>query len=185
MDLNDIAYDAFLANDRTLDDPEVVAVEKGGRVRLRIINGATSTGFTIDLGNLPGDLVAVDGQPIVPVPGRRFPLSMGQRADIRVSVPKEGGAFPVLALREGAPERTGIILATPGAAVSKLATAGERPGRFWASTSRRSLQAAEPLAARRLTAASWCISSATWRTTAGAWPASRSRCARASASRSR
>ena len=25
MDLNDIEYDAYLANDRTLDDPEVVA----------------------------------------------------------------------------------------------------------------------------------------------------------------
>ncbi len=30
---NDVAYDAFLANDRTLDDPEVVRVDKGGRVR--------------------------------------------------------------------------------------------------------------------------------------------------------
>ncbi|MCA0425553.1 MAG: copper oxidase, partial [Proteobacteria bacterium] len=28
---NDIAYDAFLANDRTLDDPEVVQVERSGR----------------------------------------------------------------------------------------------------------------------------------------------------------
>ena len=31
MDLNDIDYDAYLANDRTLADPEVVRVEKGGR----------------------------------------------------------------------------------------------------------------------------------------------------------
>jgi FtsP/CotA-like multicopper oxidase with cupredoxin domain len=148
MDLNDIAYDAFLANDRTLDDPEVVAVEKGGRVRLRIINGATSTGFTIDLGDLPGELVAVDGQFIMPVKGSRFPLSMGQRADIRVSVPKEGGAFPVLALREGAPERTGIVLATTGAAVSKLETAGEIQGPVLGLDLEAGLQAAEPLAAR-------------------------------------
>jgi len=27
MDVNDIAFDAYLANDRTLDDPEVVAVD--------------------------------------------------------------------------------------------------------------------------------------------------------------
>ena len=50
MDLNDIDYDAYLANDRTLDDPEVVRVEAGGRVRLRIINGASATAFTIDTG---------------------------------------------------------------------------------------------------------------------------------------
>lgn len=148
MDLNDIAYDAFLANDRTLDDPEVVPVEKGGRVRLRIINGSASTGFTVDLGELSGELVAVDGQPIVPMPGRQFPLSMGQRADIRVSVPKDGGAFPVLALREGAPERTGIILATPGATISKLANAGDAAGPVLGLDLEAGLQASAPLAAR-------------------------------------
>jgi FtsP/CotA-like multicopper oxidase with cupredoxin domain len=62
MDLNDIEYDAYLANDRTLDDPEVVGVERGGRVRLRVINGATATAFTIDLGGLEGELIAVDGR---------------------------------------------------------------------------------------------------------------------------
>jgi hypothetical protein len=29
-DLNDVTYDAFLANDRTLADPEVIKVEPGG-----------------------------------------------------------------------------------------------------------------------------------------------------------
>lgn len=48
MDLNDIDYDAYLANDRTLDDPQVVPVEKGGRVRLRIINGAPLVGAVRD-----------------------------------------------------------------------------------------------------------------------------------------
>ena len=68
MDLNDVTYDAFLANDRTLDDPEVVRVEKGQRVRLRIINGAASTNFMLDLGPLSGSLTDVDGRPIVPSP---------------------------------------------------------------------------------------------------------------------
>ena len=62
IDLNDIEYDAYLANDRTLDDPEVVSVENGGRIRLRIINGATATAFTVDTGALTGQLIAVDGQ---------------------------------------------------------------------------------------------------------------------------
>jgi FtsP/CotA-like multicopper oxidase with cupredoxin domain len=39
MDLNDVSYDAFLANDRTLADPEIVHVERDGRIRLRVING--------------------------------------------------------------------------------------------------------------------------------------------------
>ena len=50
MHANDVEYDAFLANDRTLADPEVVRVDSGGRVRLRVINAASSTNFQIDLG---------------------------------------------------------------------------------------------------------------------------------------
>jgi FtsP/CotA-like multicopper oxidase with cupredoxin domain len=37
-DLNDVKYDAFLANFRTLADPEIVKVEPGARLLLRIIN---------------------------------------------------------------------------------------------------------------------------------------------------
>src|SRR5262245_24410602 len=40
-DLNDVRYDAFLANDRTLADPEVITVEPDGRVLLRVINGSS------------------------------------------------------------------------------------------------------------------------------------------------
>src|SRR5258708_10883294 len=66
MDLNDVAYDAFLANDPTLADPEVLRVEPGGRILLRIINGGSGSNFIVDLGPLQGDLVAVDGHPVPP-----------------------------------------------------------------------------------------------------------------------
>src|SRR5271166_6392015 len=49
-DLNDVKYDAFLANDRTLGDPEVVRVEPGGRVLLRVINSSSMSAFHVDLG---------------------------------------------------------------------------------------------------------------------------------------
>ena len=125
MDLNDFNFDAYLANDRTLNDPEVVVVENGGRVRLRIINAAAATVFWIDTGAIAGRLVAVDGHEVQPLPGRRFGLAMGQRLDIELDLPNGEGAFPVLALREGAFERTGIILATAGATIEKLAGTGE------------------------------------------------------------
>jgi FtsP/CotA-like multicopper oxidase with cupredoxin domain len=125
MDLNDFNFDAYLANDRTLDDPEIVAVEKGGKVLLRIINGSAATVFWIDTGALQVRAVATDGNPIQPVSSNRFGLAMGQRLDIELDLPTEGGAFPVLALREGAVERTGIILASKGAAVSRLPGASE------------------------------------------------------------
>lgn len=148
MDLNDIDYDAYLANDRTLDDPEVVRVEKGSRVRLRIINGATATAFTIDTGRLSGELIAVDGQGVQPVAGTSFPIAMGQRLDIRLSLPKDGGAFPILALREGAVERTGIILASAGATVRKIAVGGDAKEPVLGLDLERRLRPVIPLAPR-------------------------------------
>ena len=72
-DLNDITYDAFLANDRTLADPQVIDVGRNADVRLRIINGASSTNFMIDLGALDGTLLAVDGNPVAPLQGPPVP----------------------------------------------------------------------------------------------------------------
>lgn len=148
MDLNDIEYDAYLANDRTLDDPEVVAVEPAGRIRLRIINGSSATNFHIDLGRLRGDLIAVDGDPIVPVSGSRFELAMAQRADIRLTLPKGPGAYPVLALREGERQRTGILLATKKAPIRKLSSMAGKAAPVVGLDLERRLRAAMPLPER-------------------------------------
>ncbi|KVS22092.1 copper oxidase [Burkholderia vietnamiensis] len=148
MDLNDFDYDAYLANDRTLDDPEIVTVERGGRVRVRVINAATATAFTVDFGHLAGTLIAVDGQPVQPITGRRFPLSMAQRIDVRLQLPSEKGAFPILALREGARERTGIVMQSGGARVSRLAVNGATQGPVLDLGFESRLRAATPLAPR-------------------------------------
>ena len=148
MDVNDIEFDAYLANDRTLDDPEIVQIEKSGRVRLRIINAATATAFTIDVGNLDADLVSVDGQPVSPLRNRLFPIVMGQRIDLLLQTPAGGGAFPILALRDGAPERTGTVLVTSGAQVRKLSTRGTKDGPAVGMDLETALRAARPPAAR-------------------------------------
>ena len=117
---NDVAYDAYLANDRTLDDPDVIRVDKGGRVRLRVINGATATAFFLDTGLIEATCIAVDGSPCQPLKGRQFPLAQGQRIDLLLAVPAEGGAFPVYAKVEADTRQTGVILATGGAAITKI-----------------------------------------------------------------
>ncbi|WP_367209976.1 multicopper oxidase family protein [Mesorhizobium sp.] len=146
MDVNDIEYDAYLANDRTLDDPQVFAVERNGQVRLRLINGATATAFWIDTGSIEGEAIAVDGDPIVPLRGHRFPLAMGQRIDIRLRIPNEAGAWPILALREGSIERTGFVLATRGGAVKRIAPVGDQATPALDLIFESSLVAAKPLA---------------------------------------
>jgi FtsP/CotA-like multicopper oxidase with cupredoxin domain len=124
---NDIAYDAMLANDRTLDDPEIVKAEIGGRLRLRIINGAAATNFWVDLGELEGILIAVDGNAISPISARKFPLAVAQRADIRIELPRGAGTWPVMFQSEGANLRCGVIVQTGNAAIAKLSDQGE-PG---------------------------------------------------------
>ena len=123
--LNDITYDAYLANDRTLADPEVVRVGKATQIRLRIINGAAATNMWIDLGALAGELIAVDGNAIYPIKGSLFPLAIAQRADIRVKLPDATGAWPILFRPEGLSARTGIYLATQGAEIAKLSSEGD------------------------------------------------------------
>jgi FtsP/CotA-like multicopper oxidase with cupredoxin domain len=120
MDLNDVHYDAFLANDRTLADPQIARVERGGHIRLRVINGASSSQFWVDLGELVGRVVAADGHPVHAVAGNRFPLAMAQRLDILIDLPR-AGAFPILARLEGDGRQTGIVLATHGGHIARIA----------------------------------------------------------------
>lgn len=148
-DINDVDYDAYLANDRTLADPEVVRVEKGGRVRLRIINGSSGTNFFVNLGSLTGELIATDGMPVIPIRGSSFALAIAQRIDIRLQLPREG-AFPILALREGATQQTGIVLATPGASIKRLPTQNSAPAGLLTLDMEKRLVATAPLAQKAI-----------------------------------
>jgi FtsP/CotA-like multicopper oxidase with cupredoxin domain len=145
MDLNDVAYDAFLANDRTLGDPEVVRVEPGDRILLRIINGAAASNFVIDLGRLKGKLIAVDGHAIDPIMGSRFPVATAQRLDLRLELPKERSTHPVLAVLEGEAKRTGIVLAPTGAPIVRLGDRAEKPTAPLNLSFEQGLRAAAPL----------------------------------------
>ncbi len=146
--LHDVEYDAFLANDRTLDNPAVYRVERGGRVRLRLINAATATNFRVDLGRLEGRLVAVDGMPIQPLSGRRFEFAIAQRLDILLDLPAEEGAWPVFAVREGEAARTGVVLATARGEIGRFPTEATEPVEPVGLDLERRLRAAEPLPPR-------------------------------------
>jgi len=173
-DLNDVTYDAFLANDRTLDDPEVVKVEPGGRVLLRVINSSSMSAYHVDLGLLDGELIAVDGFRVAPVKGRRFPITVAQRLDIRLAIPRAPAAHPVLALLEGDKRQTGIVLRAGDAPVVRIAgEAGQASPALTLDLERR-LRAVAPLKPRKadrvhainLTGAmsgyAWSINNVSW-----------------------
>lgn len=146
MDLNDVAYDAFLANDRTMADPQIVRVEPGARILLRVVNASASSGFQIDLGQVMARLVAVDGLPVQPLAGSMFPLASAQRIDLEFRMPSGQATLPVLAVLEGERRRTGIVLATPGAKVTKIGDMALQAAAPLDLTIEQSLRAISPLA---------------------------------------
>ena len=148
-DLNDVKYDAFLANDRTLADPEVIRVEPGGPILLRVINSSSMSAYHLDLGALSGELIAVDGFRVHPVASRRFPIAVSQRLDIRIAIPHAPAAHPVLAILEGERRQTGVILLTGRAPVTRVPEIASMPSPALNLDLERRLRAAEPLAPRK------------------------------------
>jgi FtsP/CotA-like multicopper oxidase with cupredoxin domain len=148
-DLNDVQYDAFLANSRTLADPEVVRVEPGGRVRLRIINASAMSAYHIALGRLKGNLIAVDGIRVQPVRGHNFPITVAQRLDIELTIPKNAAAYPVLAVLEGERKQTGIVLLAGKRQVTRISGMADAASPPLTLGLERSLRAAEPLVDRK------------------------------------
>ncbi|PJD93698.1 MAG: hypothetical protein CK425_12470 [Parachlamydia sp.] len=105
-------YDAFLTNYHPPENPDITTVKPKQKVRLCVINGASATIFFITLGKLEGTVIAVDGNKIQPLSDSRFELAVAQRIDIVVTIPEEGGTFPILAQGEGNDKQGGLILTT-------------------------------------------------------------------------
>lgn len=147
----DVKYDALLANRRTLDDPEIVAVQPGETFLLRFIAASSSTSFQVDTGGLIGEILAVDGKGIAPLKGNLFQLAAAQRMDLRLTIPAAGGAFPILAQGEGTRLLCGIVLATPGAAAPRRSPSdllAPIPAALLDNTQERRLRATRPLSVR-------------------------------------
>src|SRR5262249_54768908 len=89
-------------------------------VLLRVINSSAMSAFHVDLGQLEGELIAVDGFEVEPVTGKRFPIAVAQRLDIRMAIPRETAAYPVRALLEGDNKQTGIVLRAGNAPIARI-----------------------------------------------------------------
>ncbi|MEM1282520.1 MAG: multicopper oxidase family protein [Chlamydiota bacterium] len=148
--LNDVNFDVFLTNRRSLKDPDVQIVEPGETVRLRLINGSVSSGLHIDLGLLEGEMIAVDGADIEPISHSHFPLAVAQRTDVLVKIPKEGGAFPIFAQSEGTNQRTGLILKTKDVKLPQFSSKARSTVGAISNDIEKELRAKDPLKPREV-----------------------------------
>jgi Putative multicopper oxidases len=146
----DVKYDALLANRRTLDDPEIVSVGAGESVLLRLIAASSSQNFYVDTGALEAEILAVDGKAVRPIKGNFFQLGVAQRLDLKVTIPKEGGAYPILAQGEGTKLLCGVVLVTKGASVPQLSRTASISTAALDNTQEKRLRALNPLPDRTI-----------------------------------
>jgi FtsP/CotA-like multicopper oxidase with cupredoxin domain len=108
MDVSDVAYDRYLVNGRSEGGEPGVRV--GDTVRLRIINGSSSTYFWLRYAGGKMMVVASDGKDVEPVPVDRMIIGVSETYDVLVTVPAEGS----YGLQATAEDRTGSVTAWLG-----------------------------------------------------------------------
>lgn len=98
MDVSDVYYERFLVNGQTADT--VKGLKPGSRIRLRIINGSSSTYFWLRYGGGKITVVASDGADVVPVEVDRLIVGVSETYDVLVDVPVDGSAAAFTATSE-------------------------------------------------------------------------------------
>jgi len=87
------AYAGYLLNGTTV--PSRLAVTRGERVRLRLINAASATPFRVGLTGHTLIITHADGQPVAAVEVSTLVIGMGERYDVIVSATNPG-TWPLL-----------------------------------------------------------------------------------------
>lgn len=86
MDYSDVGYDAFLING-SRDFPGLIA-HPGEKIRLRIINAAASSYFYVSLGDIPMNIIAMDGVDMKPTLANEFLIGMAETYDVLFEMPE-------------------------------------------------------------------------------------------------
>lgn len=120
------AYPFVLVNGRPPEDPEVVEVGSGDRLRLRIVNAAADTGFRVAVGGHRLTVTHADGMAVEPVTVDALRIGMGERYDVLVDAVSPG-AWPLTVLAEGRGGAGRAVLRYRDAPASAAPPADARP----------------------------------------------------------
>ena len=85
MDVSDVYYNAFLVNGHK----EITATQfkAGQKIHLRIVNGSASTYFWLQFAGSKLNVVASDGEDVVPVDVDRMLIAVAETYDVIVTIP--------------------------------------------------------------------------------------------------
>ncbi|GAO43973.1 multicopper oxidase family protein [Flavihumibacter petaseus] len=107
MDVSDVYYDQFTVNGK----PEETAplYKAGDKVRLRVINGSSSTYFWLRWAGGKITVVASDGQDVEPVEVDRLIVGVSETYDVVVTIPASG-SYEFMATAEDRTKSTSLWL---------------------------------------------------------------------------
>jgi len=107
MDVSDVAYDRLLINGKNvLNRPQFKA---GDQVKLRVVNGGSSTYFWLTYGGGKITVVANDGMDVEPVEVDRLIIAVAETYDIIVTIP-DNKSYQFLATAEDRTKSTSLWL---------------------------------------------------------------------------
>lgn len=98
MDVSDVYYPCFLANGER--DTYIAPFKAGQKVRLRIINGASSTYFWLRYAGGKITVVASDGKDVEPVEADRMIIAVSETYDVVLTVPEDNRRYQFMATAE-------------------------------------------------------------------------------------
>lgn len=98
MDVSDVYYDAFTVNGKVLEERH--QYRPGDKVRLRIINGSSSTYFWLNYAGGKITVVASDGMDVEPVEVDRLIVGVSETYDVMVTIPEVGKSYEFTATSE-------------------------------------------------------------------------------------
>ncbi len=87
MDVSDVAYDRFLINGQAVNQQP--QFRKGDKVRLRIVNGSSSTYFWLKFAAGKITVVANDGKDVEPIEVDRLIIAVAETYDVIVTIPED------------------------------------------------------------------------------------------------
>jgi CopA family copper-resistance protein len=109
MDVSDVYYDHFLTNGKMTDTlPQYKA---GDKVKLRVVNGSSSTYFWLTYSGGKITVVANDGKDVEPVEVDRLIVGVAETYDVVVTIP-EDMQYEFLATSEDRTNSTSVLLGT-------------------------------------------------------------------------
>jgi FtsP/CotA-like multicopper oxidase with cupredoxin domain len=107
MDVSDVYYDRFLTNGKVADVQS--QFKAGERVRLRIINGSSSTYFWLKYSGGKITAIANDGADVRPVEVDRMIIGVAETYDVVVTIPNDS-SYEFLATSEDRTKSTSLWL---------------------------------------------------------------------------